>query len=134
MLFRSAKGQQSRPKPYDAPRDKGKQRVNDERRPQKKNASAEITCFTCGEKGHKSNVCTADVKRCYRCGQKRHTTNDCKFDDVVCFNCNEQGHIDSQCKQPKKTKTTGRVFALTGTQTENDDRLIRGTCLLLINL
>ena len=29
---RKAKGQQSRPKPYDAPRDKGKQRVNDERR------------------------------------------------------------------------------------------------------
>ena len=81
---RKAKGQKSRPKPYDAPRDKGKQRVNDERRPQKKNAPAEITCFTCGEKGHKSNVCTADVKRCYRCGQKGHTTNDCKFDDVVC--------------------------------------------------
>ena len=75
-------------------------------------------------------MCTADVKRCYRCGQKGHTTNDCKFDDVVCFNCNEQGHIGSQCKQPKKTKTTGRVFALTGTQTENNDRLIRGTCYI----
>jgi hypothetical protein len=46
----------------------------------------------------------------------------------VCFNCNEEGHIGSQCKKPKKAQTTGRVFALTGTQTENEDRLIRGTC------
>jgi len=47
---------------------------------------------------------------------------------VVCFNCNEEGHIGSQCKKPKKAQTTGRVFPLTGTLTENEDRLIRGTC------
>jgi len=47
---------------------------------------------------------------------------------VVCFNCNEEGHFGSQCKQPKKVQAKGRVFALTGTQTENEDRLIRGTC------
>ena len=42
--------------------------------------------------------------------------------------CNEEGHIGSQCKKPKKAQTSGKVFALTGTQTENEDRLIRGTC------
>jgi len=31
-------------------------------------------------------------------------------------------------KKPKKAQTSGKVFALTGTQTENEDRLIRGTC------
>jgi hypothetical protein len=127
---RKAKGQSSRPKPYDAPRDKGKQRVNDERRSQKKDVPAEITCYTCNQKGHKSNACPEGVKRCYRCGQKGHITPECKSDDVVCFNCNEKGHISTQCKQPKKARTTGRVFALTGTQTENEDRLIRGTCYI----
>ena len=33
MSERRGKGQQSRPKPYSAPADKGKQRLNDERRP-----------------------------------------------------------------------------------------------------
>jgi hypothetical protein len=89
------KGQQSRPTPYSAPVDKGKQRVNDERRRRKKDAIAEIVCFTCGEKGHKSNACTRDVKRCFRCGKKGHMLTECKHEDVVCFNCNEEGHIGS---------------------------------------
>ena len=46
----------------------------------------------------------------------------------VPINCNEEGHIGSQCTQPKKAQTSGRVFALTCTQTDNEDRLIRGTC------
>jgi hypothetical protein len=119
---RKGKGQQSRPKPYSAPADKGKQRVNDERRPEKKEVPVEVVCYNCGEKGHKSNACTGDVKRCFRCGKKGHTSTECKFDDVVCFNCNEEGHIGSQCKKPKKAQTTGRVFALSGTQTESEDR------------
>jgi len=49
---------------------------------------------------------------------------------VVCFNCNEEGHIGSQCKKPKKAQASGKVFALTSTQTVNDDRLIRGTCFV----
>jgi len=125
---RKGKGQQSRPKPCSAPADKGKQRVNDERRPRKQDATTEIVCYTCGAKGHKSNACTGDVKRCFCCGKKGHTVTECMYNDVVCFNCNEEGHIGSQCKQPKKAQTSGRVFALTGTQTENEDRLIRGTC------
>jgi len=68
------------------------------------------------------------VKWCFCCGKKGHTITECKHDDVVCFNCNEEGHIGSQCKKPKKAQTSGRVFSLTGMQTENEDHLIRGTC------
>ena len=59
-------------KPYSAPVGKGKQKVK-ERRPRKKDTPAEIVCYTCGEKGHKSNDCTGEVKRCFRCGKKGHT-------------------------------------------------------------
>ena len=102
--------------------------VNDERRPRRGDAPAEIVCFKCGEKGHKSNVCGRDEKKCFRCGQKGHTVAECKRGDIVCYNCDEEGHVSSQCKKPRKTQASGRVFALTGTQTENEDRLIRGTC------
>ena len=91
MIERKGKGQQSRPKPYSAPADKGKQRLNDERRPNRRDAPTEIVCFKCGEKGHKSNVCGRDEKKCFRCGQKGHTLADCKRGDVVCYNCNEEG-------------------------------------------
>ena len=94
MNERKGKSQQSRPKPYSAPVGKGKQKV-DERRPRKKDTPAEIVCYTCGEKGHKSNDCTGEVKRCFRCGKKGHTITECKHDDVVCFNYNEEGHIGS---------------------------------------
>jgi len=128
MSERRGKSQQSRPKPYNAPADKGKQKVSDERRPRKKDTPTEIVCYECNGKGHKSNACPENEKRCFRCGRKGHTITECKHDDVVCFNCNEQGHIGSQCKKHKKVEASGKVFALTGTQTVNEDRLIRGTC------
>jgi hypothetical protein len=56
------KGQQNRHKPYSAPADKGSQRMNDESKPGKKDTIDEVVCYTCGEKGHKSNVCTGEVK------------------------------------------------------------------------
>jgi len=127
MNERKGKQQQSRGKPYNAPADKGKQRVNDESKPRKRDTTAEIVCFRCGEKGHKSNTCNRDVKRCFCCGKKGHAIADCKHDDIVCFNCGEEGHTSPQCKQPKKAPTSGKVFALAGTQTTNEDRLIRGT-------
>ncbi|RHN78856.1 putative nucleotidyltransferase, Ribonuclease H [Medicago truncatula] len=126
---RKGKGQQSPPKPYSAHADKGKQRMVDDRRPKKKDAT-EIVCFNCGGKGHKSNVCPKEIKKCVRCGKKGHIVADCKRTDILCFNCNGEGHISSQCTQPKRAPTTGRVFALTGTQTENEDCLIRGTCYI----
>jgi len=123
-----SKSQQSLPKLYSAPADKGKQRLNDERRPRRKDTHAEIVCYKCGEKGHKSNVCSGDEKRCFRCGKKGHTITDCKRGDMVCFNCDVEGHISSQCKKPKKAQASGKVFALTGTHIVNEDRLILGTC------
>jgi len=128
MSERRGKGQQSRPKPYCALADKGKQRLNDERRPMRRDAPKEIICFKYGEKGHKSNVCDRDVKKCFRCGKKGHTIAECKRGDIVCFNCDEEGHLSSQCTKPKKTQTSGKVFALIGTQTSNEDRLIGGIC------
>jgi len=127
MSERRGKSQQSRPKPYSAPADKGNQRLNDGRRPRRKDTPAEIVCYKCSGKGHKSNACPKDEKRCLRCGKKGHTITDCKRGDMVCFNCDEEGHISSQCKKPKKAQANGKVFALTGTQIENEDRLMRGT-------
>jgi len=103
--------------------------LNDERRPKGRDAPTEIVCFKCGEKGHKSNVCGRDEKKCFRCGKKGHMVAECKRGDIVCYNCDEEGHLSSQCKKPKKTQASGKVFALTGTQTVNEDRLIRGTCV-----
>jgi len=52
---------------------------------------------------------------------------------MVCFNCDEEGHISSQCKKPKKAQASGKLFALTGTQTVNEDRLIRvRRCVFLL--
>jgi len=65
--------------------------VNDEGRPRKKDTPAEIVCFRCGEKGHKSNTCNHDVKRCFCCGKKGQAIADCKHDDIVFFNCGEEG-------------------------------------------
>ena len=45
MNERRGKSQQSHPKPYSAPADKGKQRLNDERRPRKKDTLLEKRVF-----------------------------------------------------------------------------------------
>ena len=95
MSERKGKSQQSRPKPYSAPADKGKQRAVDERKPRKKDTPTEIVCYKCNGKGHKSNACPEDEKRCFRCGKKGHTITDCKRGDMVCYNCDEEGHISS---------------------------------------
>ncbi|XP_058727874.1 uncharacterized protein LOC131599593 [Vicia villosa] len=118
------KNQQSREKPYDAGR--GKQRVAHGHKTSGGDAPARVVCFKCGRPGHKSDVCTTDVKRCYRCGKTGHMSSACKHKDVVCFNCGAEGHIDSQCQKPKKTAVGGKVFALSGTQTSSEDGLVRG--------
>ena len=130
MNERRGKNQQNRPKPYNAPADKGKKKVTDDKRTKKRDTPIEISCYRCGKKGHKSNTCTGEVRRCYRCGKKGHEVADYPHKDVVCFNYNEEGHTSTQCKKPKKPQASGKVFALAGTQTANEDRLIRGTCFI----
>ncbi|XP_050903116.1 uncharacterized protein LOC127115681, partial [Lathyrus oleraceus] len=126
---RRGKQHQNRGKPYDAPVGKGKQGAAPAQRTSRGGDPAGIVCFKCGQAGHKSNVCTAEVKRCFRCGKTGHAIADCKHKEMICFNYGEEGHIGSQCQKPKKSQT-GKVFALTGTQTSSEDRLIRGTCFI----
>ncbi|XP_050900594.1 uncharacterized protein LOC127107346, partial [Lathyrus oleraceus] len=102
---RKGKQHQSRGKPYDAPVGKGKQGAAPAQRTSRGGAPAGIVCFKCGQAGHKSNVCTAEVKRCFRCGKTGHAMADCKHKEMICFNCGEEGHIGSQCQKPKKSRT-----------------------------
>jgi len=110
MNERKGKQQQSRGKPYNAPADKGEQRVNDESRPRKSDTPTEIVCFRCGEKGHKSNACSVDAKRCYRCRRKGHTIADCKHDDIVCFNCGEEGILALSVSNLRRLRLVGRCL------------------------
>ena len=41
-----------------------------------------------------------------------------------CYNCGEQGHISTNCDKPKKDQTRGKVFALSGSETVVEDRII----------
>ncbi|XP_058741124.1 uncharacterized protein LOC131613474 [Vicia villosa] len=127
---RRGKQSQQRGKPYDTPAGKGKQRTAPGQRTSGGGALAPIVCFKCGKAGHKSTYCTDDVKKCFRCGKSGHMMSECRHKEVVCFNCGEEGHIGSQCQKPKKAQAGGKVFALAGTQTSTEDRLIRGTCFI----
>ncbi|XP_050890624.1 uncharacterized protein LOC127096044 [Lathyrus oleraceus] len=49
---------------------------------------------------------------------------------MTCYNYGEPRYISTHCPKPKKASTGGKVFALTGTQTSSDDRLIRGICYI----
>ena len=89
-----------------------------------------MVCFKCEKPGHKSNVCTTEVKRCFCCGKNGHVVSKCEHKNMVCFNCKEEGHIGSQCLKPKRAQSSGKVFALVEDQTTAEDRLIRGTCFI----
>ncbi|XP_058744393.1 uncharacterized protein LOC131617019 [Vicia villosa] len=119
-----SKIQQGRGKPYDASSGKGKQRAYEGKKTSGGDAPAGIVCVKCGKVGHQSNVCTADVSRCFRYGQPGHVVPECKRKDVVYFNCGEEGHVSTKCQKPKKEQSSGKVFALSGTQTTSEDKLI----------
>src|SRR4051812_17114259 len=124
------KGYQGCGKPYEASSGKGKQKVTVGKRTSGGDAPAGVTCFKCGKVGHKSTVYTAGAMRCYRCGEIGHTSSACKHKQMMCFNCGVEGHIGSKCQKPKKEQSSGKVFALSGTQTTSEDSLIRGTCFI----
>ncbi|XP_058763723.1 uncharacterized protein LOC131637155 [Vicia villosa] len=106
---------------------KGKQKVAEGQRTSGGDPPACVVCFKYGKPGHKSNACTAEVKRCFLYGKAGHTIVDCKHKEVICFNCGEEGHISSQFQKPKKAQAGGKMFALAGTPTAAEDRLIRDT-------
>ncbi|XP_058784063.1 uncharacterized protein LOC131658826 [Vicia villosa] len=127
---RRGRQNQQRGKPYDTPAGKGKQRAAPGQRTSGGGAPAPLVCFKCGKAGHKSTYCTDDVKKCFRCGKTGHMMSECRHKELVCFNCGEEGHIGSQCQKPRKAQAGGKVFALASTQTNTEDRLIRGTCFI----
>ncbi|XP_058746255.1 uncharacterized protein LOC131619135 [Vicia villosa] len=131
---RRGRQNQQRGKPYDAPAGKGKQRAALGHRASGGGTPAPIVCFKCGKAGHKSTYYNDEVKKCFRCGKTGHMMFECRHKEVVCFNCGEEGHIGSQCQKPKKAQSDGKVFALAGTQTSTEDRLIRDLGLVLSSM
>ena len=92
---RRGKSHQNRGKPYDPLAGKGKQKASGQK-PSGGDSSSKIECFKCGKVGHKSNVCTAEVKKCYRCGRHGHVMSEGEHKEMVCFNYGEEGHIGSK--------------------------------------
>ncbi|XP_058722113.1 uncharacterized protein LOC131593564 [Vicia villosa] len=133
MSERSGKPQQNRRKPYSAPAGKGKQQAAKGKRPSDGGAPYNLRCFKCCERGHQISECTIDVKKCYRCGKSGHVMADCKHKEMICFTCGEEGHISTHCQKPKQAHSDGKVFALAGSQTSSEDRLIKGTNWLEFN-
>ncbi|XP_050915022.1 uncharacterized protein LOC127129974 [Lathyrus oleraceus] len=110
---------------------KGKKRVVDGKRPSEGGALTPLKFYRCGELGHRVSECKSDVKKCCKCGKSGHLVADCKENVVSCYNYGEPGHISTHCPKPKQASSGGKVFALMGTQTSYDDRLIRGLSLIL---
>ncbi|XP_058782496.1 uncharacterized protein LOC131656981, partial [Vicia villosa] len=115
-----------RGKPYG----KGNQKAGGWKKPSGGDSSAPIKCFKCGEPGHRIHECKSEEKKCYRCGKAGHIAIECKGNTVTCFNCGEEGHISPKCPKPRKNQAGGKVFALSGSETTPDDRLIKGTCFI----
>ncbi|XP_058786668.1 uncharacterized protein LOC131661225 [Vicia villosa] len=134
MNERRGKQQQNHGKPYSALTDKGKQKAINGKRTSGRDAPTGVVCFKCDRPGHKSNVCTREVKRCFRCRNTGHEIADCKYKAVVYFNYGEERHISTQCQKPKKEPTGGKVFGLAETQTSSEDRLSRANGLMTTSL
>ncbi|KAI5429371.1 hypothetical protein KIW84_034106 [Lathyrus oleraceus] len=123
---RKGKNQNDRGKPYAA--GKGFQRQSGMRRPSGGDSSAPAKCYRCGQAGHRIHECTSTEKKCFKYGKGGHLAAECRLKTMTCFNCGEVGHISPQCPKPKKeNQSGGKVFALSGSETSADDRLIRGT-------
>ena len=115
-----------RGKPYG----RDNQRSGGWKRPSGGDSKAPIRCYRCGESGHHIRDCKSDEKKCYKCGKAGHLSIDCKGKSVTCYNCGEEGHIRPQCPKPRKDQSGGKVFALSGSETTPEDRLIKGTCFI----
>ncbi|XP_058746259.1 uncharacterized protein LOC131619138 [Vicia villosa] len=109
-------------KPY---ADKGKQEVGYDRKPSGGGAPTSIRCYKCGVEGHRASECTGDEVKCFKCGKLGHKANDCRGGaSVTCNNYGEQWRISTKCEKTKKEQVKGKVFALSGSETTAEDRLI----------
>ena len=66
-----------------------------------------ITCFACGEKGHKEKDCPKN-KEAPSTGNRM---------GITCFSCNQLGHYASECPKRKKIEHLGRVNMAPGPRT-----------------
>src|ERR1044072_1487963 len=112
------KGKNHKEKPYQRPSDRGQDIGSEEAHTPKK----DVVCFKCQETGHYAS----------ECGQKG---------EVVCWNCQKPGHLARNCTAPKaepvlnaakgkRPAAQGRVNAITGTEAEETNELIQGTCTI----
>src|ERR1044072_1337507 len=123
---RKEKRQMDRGKPYD----KNNQKSGGWKKSNGGDSGSSIKCYKCGETGHRMVDCKSNDKKCFKCGKLGHVANDCRVRVVTCYNCGEEGHTRPQCTKPKKEQAGGKVFALFGSDTKPDDRLIKGTCFI----
>src|ERR1044072_6366264 len=123
---RKGKQQMDRGKPYD----RSNQRSSGWKKSSGGDSSSSVRCYKCGETGHRMVDCKSNDKKCFKCGKFGHVANDCRVKVVTCYNCGEEGHTRPQCPKLKKEQAGGKVFALSGSETKPDDRLIKGTCLI----
>lgn len=117
-----------RGKPYAT--GQGNQKHGSGKKPSGGDSTAPVRCFRCGQAGHRIHEWKSTESKCFKCGKGGHLAADCRVNNMTCYNCGEVGHISPQCPKPKKNQSGGKVFALTGTETTADDRLIRGTCFI----
>src|SRR3954465_5957451 len=124
LVDRKGKKHMDRGKPY------GRGKPVDWKKPSGGDSSARIRCYNCGEMGHRRNECKLNQKKCFKCEEVGHVAADCKKRVVTCYNGGEEGHTSPNCPRPKKNQSGGKVFALTGSETTPEDRLIKGTCFI----
>jgi hypothetical protein len=118
---KKSKGQ-DRGKPYMASADKGKEEVTGG----SKQSGGEERCFKCGGTGHRFADCKNPTLTCFQCGRTGHRANECNNKEVICYSCGESGHISTKCPNPKKVKSNGKVFALSGEESSEPVNLIQG--------
>ncbi|XP_058764801.1 uncharacterized protein LOC131638266 [Vicia villosa] len=79
-----------------------------------------------GQYRHCANECNKNLVKCFKCDKLGHKDVDYKVgSSVTCYNCGEKGNISTKCDKLKKEQEKGKVFALSGSETTTDDRLIQ---------